>query len=322
MRFVVVGAGAIGSIVGGHLARTGHDVLLVGRPAHVEAINNNGLRIWRPERTYVVQVPAIDEVDRIGFREDDVVLLCVKGQDTEAALDQIERAGGTDVPLFCCQNGVVNEEVAARRFPNVYGVVVNVPGQFHEPGTVYNPSRNFAGNLGVGRYPDGLDDCAREVQAAFARATFKGGVWANVMAYKWRKYLGNLANSVGAITDNRDIDNKVATVLRDEAQAVIDAAGIEVVSPAQKERDMGLVGREMARPPLAKTGGSSWQSLLRRTGSIETGPLNGYIAELGARHGVPAPANARITEIAEEMAAKREPPGKYSADELLALLTA
>ena len=321
MRFIVLGAGAIGSIIGGRLARSGHDVILIGRPAHVAAINSDGLRIWRPERTYVIRVPAVDSPDQIEFGRGDVVLLCVKGQDTPQALEQLEAAAGTDVPLFCCQNGVVNEEVAARRFARVYGVVVNVPGQFHEPGIVYNASKVFSGNLGVGRYPEGLDDLALRVQESFSRATLRGGAFPNVMAYKWHKYLGNLVNAVGAITDNRGDLAKVTDLLRDEAWAVIRAAGIEVKTRAVYEQDMRLAGRESARPPLAATGSSSWQSLLRRTGAIESRQLNGYIAELGARHGVAAPANARITEIAEDMARRREPPGKYSVDELFDLLS-
>ena len=321
MRFIVLGAGAIGSIIGGHLARTGYEVILVGRPDHVQAISADGLRIWRPERTYVVQIPAVDTPNRINFGSDDVILLCVKGQDTSPALDQLEAAAGADVPVFCCQNGVVNEEIAARRFGNVYGVVVNVPGQFHKPGIVYNSSKGYAGNLGVGRYPEDLDDLACRVFEAFGCATFKGGVWPNIMAYKWRKYLGNLINAVGAITDNRGDLEKVATVLRDEAWAVIQAAGIEVVPGTKYEQDMGLLGREMDKPPLATTGSSSWQSLFRSTGSIESRQLNGYIAELGRRHGVSAPANARITEIAGDMARNHEQPGKFSVDELLHLIT-
>src|ERR1700719_430332 len=93
MRFVIFGAGAIGSGMGGHLHRTGHDALLVGRPAHVERIRQYGLRLITADQTYTLPVPAVSRAEDIGFADGDVVLLCVKSQDTDRALvDKIGRA--------------------------------------------------------------------------------------------------------------------------------------------------------------------------------------------------------------------------------------
>ena len=111
MRFVVFGAGAIGSGMGGHLHRTGHDALLVGRPAHVERIRQHGLRLITADETYTVPVPAVSRPEDIGFTDDDVVLLCVKSQDTDRALVDIRAAGGDprSLPILCCQNSITNE---------------------------------------------------------------------------------------------------------------------------------------------------------------------------------------------------------------------
>ncbi|HEY7294600.1 MAG TPA: 2-dehydropantoate 2-reductase N-terminal domain-containing protein, partial [Dehalococcoidia bacterium] len=130
MRFVVYGAGAIGSGMGGHLHRTGHDVVLVGRPAHVERIRSQGLQLVTPERTYTLQVPAVSRAEEVGFRAGDVVLLCVKSQDTDAALVEIRAAGGDpqSLPIFCCQNSITNEPAALRYFRRVYGVLIVIPG--------------------------------------------------------------------------------------------------------------------------------------------------------------------------------------------------
>ena len=65
--------------------------------------------------------------------------------------------------------------------------------------------------------------------------------------------------------------------------------------------------------------GSSWQSLMRRQGSIETDYLNGEIVFLGRKHGIPTPFNAVLQRVANEMAAARDLPGKYSAEELFAM---
>src|SRR5258708_3917793 len=94
MRFVVFGAGAIGSGMGGHLHRTGHDVLIVGRPAHVNRISQHGLQLVTDEQTYTLAVPAVARAEDVHFTPDDVLLLCVKSQDTDRALVEIRAAGG------------------------------------------------------------------------------------------------------------------------------------------------------------------------------------------------------------------------------------
>ncbi|MBM4435932.1 MAG: NAD(P)-binding domain-containing protein [Actinobacteria bacterium] len=147
MRTVVFGAGAIGSVIGAQLARAGQDVVLIARPAH--AINAHGLKLWRPEGEQLVRVPATTALAQLDLLHRDlVVLLCVKGQDTTAALAQIADAIGTRTPVFCCQNGVGNEALAARDFSRVYGVVVNAPGQFHEPGVCTTPATTSQATLG------------------------------------------------------------------------------------------------------------------------------------------------------------------------------
>ena len=94
MRYVIYGAGAIGSGLGGHLFRTGHEVVLVGRPGHVERIRQDGLELITPAETYRLRVPAVSSAEDVGWRDGDVVLLCVKSQDTDRALVEIRAAGG------------------------------------------------------------------------------------------------------------------------------------------------------------------------------------------------------------------------------------
>ena len=75
MRFVVFGAGAIGSGMGGHLHRTGHDALIVGRPAHVNRIRQHGLKLVTDEQTYTLSVPAVARAEDVNFTSNDVLLL-------------------------------------------------------------------------------------------------------------------------------------------------------------------------------------------------------------------------------------------------------
>src|SRR3954452_17851988 len=174
MRFVIVGAGAIGSGIGGHLHRSGHDVLLVGRPAHVERIRQEGLQLVTADETYTLPVSAVSSIEGVGFTEGDVVLLCVKSQDTDHAPVEIRAAGGDPqrLPILCCQNSITNEPAAARYFRRVYGVLIVVPGVFLEPGVVLNPSLGNAGFVEIGQFPAGTDQLSDEVAGALRRASY------------------------------------------------------------------------------------------------------------------------------------------------------
>ncbi len=120
MRFIVLGAGAIGGVVGGRLAQHGHDVVLIARGANYEAIRDNGLRIESPDDAVTLRIAVVDNPSSVSWRDDDILLLATKTQDTEPALSALASAPST-LPIFCAQNSVANEPMAARRFSEVYG---------------------------------------------------------------------------------------------------------------------------------------------------------------------------------------------------------
>ena len=317
-RFVIYGAGAIGSAIGGHLFRTGHETVLVGRPAHVAAIERDGLQLITPAEPYRLRVPAVSSAVAVGFRDGDVVLLCVKSQHTEGALAEI-RAGGGDpqgLPIFCCQNSVTNEPAAVRFFRNVYGVLVVVTGIFLEPGVVHNPVRGNAGVLEVGRFPEGVDEMASEVEGALAKASF--GAWANprVMEAKGAKLLGNLGNALGAITDGAGDSKAFLAAVRAEAEACLRAAGVPFESRESFDARMKQSRGTNELPPGVRNLGSTWQSLMRGTGDVEADYLNGEVVRLGRIHGIGTPHNEVLQELSNQMAARGEKPGKYSAQDL------
>lgn len=339
MRTIIYGAGAIGGTVGGHLARAGYDVVLIGRPGHVAAIRRDGLRFVTPTGTHTLRVPAVTHPAEIDWRPGDVVFLCVKGQNTAEALRDLQAALAQpahhatrttpdvprltfDVPLFCLQNGVRNEELAARVFARVYGVMVRVGGVYLQEGEVI-ARRDPPGLLIIGRYPSGADELAEAVAGQLRAAGFTAPVTPDVMAYKWGKLLSNLANAVGAITDagGEDPDHaRIVGAARREAEALMRQAGIRWVPPQEIEQQYPEVGREVRGKVSVRAGSSTWQSLARGQGSVESDFLNGEIVRLAARLGATAPVNAGLARIASEMAARREKPGRYSAKELAALL--
>ena len=317
-RVIIYGAGAIGGVVAGQLTLAGSDVILIGRPGHVNAIRENGLRFITPTATHLLQLPAVTSPEEISFGPEDVVLLCVKGQNTDEALRDL-RAVVEDVPVFCFQNGVRNEEIATRYFPGVYGVMVRVGGVYVTDGEVI-ARRDPPGWLIMGRYPAGKDDLVEAVAVGLRDAGFHVLVTPDVMPFKWGKLMGNLANAIGAITDERGGDNiRVARATHQEARQILVRAGIRWIGGEELAQQWPEITIKPRGSLNTKEQSSTWQSLARRQGTVETDFLNGEIVRLAEQLGVQAPVNETLLRISQQMATKHELPGKYSSTELCRL---
>ena len=324
MRYMVLGAGAIGGTLGGHLHRAGREVVLIARPAHATAIGARGLRLVTGDADYRIEVPAVASVAAAApFGSEDVVLLTCKAQHTVAALGELRAAGAPPtLPIVCCQNAIWNESHAQRVFANVYGAVVFVPGFYLDPGEVINARVGHYGYLELGRYPAGTDALCARVVEDLAAAGFAAAVNPAVMRAKGAKCLGNLANAVAAITGSQRGAETFMTRARDEARRVWRAAGFdfeesEEFDVRRKERYLGSDRWPRDHGP-PRQGGSSWQSLLRGAGSIESEFLNGEVVRLGRLLGIRAPYNEVLWRRAERMARDRTPPGRFTIGELTA----
>ncbi len=322
MRYVILGAGAIGGTLGGHLLRAGREVVLIARPAHAAAIRAGGLRLVTGDSDQRLPVTAVDSAAGAApFGPGDAVLLTCKAQDTVAALGELRAAGAPpELPVVCCQNAIWNESHAQRVFTAVYGAVVFVPGVFLQPGEVINARTGHYGYLEVGRYPAGADQLCATLVADLAAAGFAAAPNPAVMRAKGAKCLGNLANAVTAVTGTHRGAAAFMARARGEARRVWRAAGIDFEDPdkfaARRERRYRGSDRwpRDCGPPAR--GGSSWQSLTRGAGSIESEFLNGEVAQLGRRLGIPAPCNEVLWRRAEEMARAGAAPGRFTIDQL------
>jgi len=321
MRFIVYGAGAVGGVVGARLAQHGHDVVLIARGAHADAIERDGLLVRSPTAEVTIDLPLVRRPADIGFEASDVTLLAMKSSDTVAALDELRKATPPDHPVCCLQNGVFNERAALRRFANVHGVCVMLPTAHIDPGVVEAFSAPVTGLLDIGRVPNGIDDVTQGVAEAFAASTFSAFARDDIMRWKYRKLLLNVNNAVQATCGFEGAGAELARLVSEEANAVLAAAEIDCASP---EEDAERRGSIMSGKPTGGErtgGGSSWQSLERRTGSIETDYLNGEITLLGHLHRVPTPANELVQRVAAEMAAGRQAPGSADGDALVSQLS-
>lgn len=320
MRFVVYGAGAIGGVVGARMFENGHDVVLIARGAHYETIRDHGLRIQSPDDDTTLQIPVVDHPSQLDLTSDDVIFLAMKSQDTLGACEALTACAPSNIGIACFQNGVENERAVLRHFAGTYAVCVMSPTAHTEPGVVLAQSAPVSGLLDIGRYPSGLDERAEGIAAALNASTFHSVARTDVMRWKYTKLLMNLANSIEAavVPDPRVGD--LVKLVRAEGEACLHAAGIDFAS---RDEDKERRGDRMDVRPVNgefRGGGSSWQSLARGTGTIETDYLNGEIVLIGREHGVPTPANELMQRTANRLAIEGAPPKSVPVESLLAQL--
>ncbi|HEY2508333.1 MAG TPA: 2-dehydropantoate 2-reductase N-terminal domain-containing protein [Streptosporangiaceae bacterium] len=334
MRYIIIGAGAVGGTIGARLQQAGYEVVFAARGRHQEELRDRGLTFATPDGTVTLPVHVVSDPGGLTLRGDDVLILTVKTQDAGEALAswawQPVGAGvaADALPVFCALNGVASERIALRRFRHVYGVCVWLPATHLEPGVIEAQGAPMSGLLPVGRYPAGTDETVLQVSADLGASRFLAPASADVMRWKYTKLLSNLANSVEAMfgaTESGEQDApgaRLAARAREEATAVLAAAGIEYASQAEFAELRSDQVRMASVNGSRRGGGSSWQSLSRGAGSIEADYLNGEIVLLGRQHGVPAPVNELLRQKANEFARQRRAPGSITADEIAALLTA
>jgi 2-dehydropantoate 2-reductase len=315
MRFVVFGAGAIGGVVGARLHQAGHPVSLIARGAHGEAIRQHGLTLTDPAGSSVLDIEGVGSPSELGWEGDEVVLLATKGQDTAGALGALRAAAPHGTPVVCMQNGVANERRALRLFENVYGAVVMVPAAHIEPGVVESHASRLTGIIDVGRYPSGADGAAEKITAALRESRFDSCARDDVMRLKYAKLLLNLANAVGAICKAGPDNERVIEVARDEGRAAFIAAAISFDAPevSDVKGRWERIGVQTDR----RSGSSTWQSLARHAGEVETDYLNGEIALLGRLHGVATPVNAALCRLAARVAREGVGPQTLTAGDVL-----
>jgi 2-dehydropantoate 2-reductase len=253
----------------------------------------------------------------VDWREDDAVVLAMKTQDTEPALNQLALAAPGAIPIVCAQNGVENERLALRRFAHVYAQAVMLPATHLEPGVVQaNSGSAITGILDTGRYPAATDAFAERFTADLEASGFSSKPDPKVMRKKYAKLLMNLGNAYQAACE--DANRDVVAEARAEGVACYRAAGIDFAS---EDEDRARRGDLIRIAPIAgqrRSGGSSWQSLARGHRTIEADYLNGEIVMLGALHGVPTPVNRVLQRVANRLAAAGSPPGAMTLRDLRA----
>jgi 2-dehydropantoate 2-reductase len=323
-KIAVLGAGAVGSLIGGLLARAGEDVTLIARPAHVKAISADGLHIEGVLGDLVIAVKAAEALD---FRPD-LTLLAVKSQDLESAC-QLYRDYLQDCLVVTLQNGVRSDEIAARLLPkeNLLSGVVMMNVQFLQPGRI---TYARSGALVIGKAFGQNNQQTADVQSTLNRAV-RTHISHDIQGAHWTKLLvNNLANGLEAMTGlpireclrHAEL-RKIGILALREGRQVIEKAGIRlgplpgVPGPALRliihapyPIAAWILNRSMGS---LNTLSSTLQSL-RRGQPTEIDYLNGEIARLGQQIGVATPLNSKVVELVKDV----EKSGRfYSPDDII-----
>ncbi len=334
MRFIIHGAGAVGSLVGGWLADSGAEVVLIARDAHADAVNQHGLHIRSVKGDRVVKLPAVTSPNQIAPRAEDVLFLTVKSSQTAASVQSLREVFPEETPIFCLQNGVRNEELAARRFLTVYGAMAGVSATMISPGVISHTLNHL---ISLGNYPLGCDEFGLDIAAQLEKAGFRVTTHESIMAVKWSKLILNLHNATFSIIDKHlqyglasPVISRFMADVEEEGLHALDIAGISVAdtnNPIEFPKRLAELRSTSEDPeklaqaeeiPLElRTYPSTWMDLKRKRGETEAGYFNGEIILLGEKYGVPTPYNSTLLNIIETMAAEGTEPGLYSIEELM-----
>ena len=341
MRFLFIGAGAIGTYVGGSLALAGHDVVFTEQPDAAAAITASGLTLSRGgHATQVRQFEIFGSPDEaLASGDFDVAVCALKSFDTESAVSGLVATGRPVPPVLSLQNGVANELVLRRLLGADRVIAGTVTTAIGKPGFGQVVEERLRG-IGIA-----LDHPLGErLVSALNDARLNAVGYREPDAMKWSKLFTNLqGNATSAILDEtvlalfsdpRSYDIELA-VLR-ECLAVMKGLGLRPVDlPGTPVRALALstrLPRFVAKPILTRALGASRGDkmpsfhidLYSGRGRTEVRFLNGAVAENGERLGVPTPMNRMLTDTLEALSSGEVPRDTYRHDpaKLQALLAA
>jgi 2-dehydropantoate 2-reductase len=301
-RIAVVGAGAVGGYFGGMFARAGAPTVFVGRRHFADAVNSRGLVLDKSQGLERIRARATTEMSAV--RDCSLILFCVKANDTRETANQLAPFLRPDATVVCLQNGVDNaDQVRAAASVVVLPASVYVAVSMPEPGRVKHLAR---GDLIIGP----PSEKTTEVANLFIDAGIPCRISDNIEGELWVKLLCNCAlNAIsalgharyGEIAQNSDAKLLMQHIV-DEVLAVGHGGG--VVLPGIRGRESGMAAAMEIATQMADALSSTAQDL-NRGRPTEIDSLNGYIARVGAKLGIPAPVNHALftlVKLAEQKA--------------------
>ena len=321
MKFVVVGAGAIGAYVGAALARGGADVTLLARGDHLRAMQERGVRVVSPRGDFEAHPPATDDWDVIA--EADVVFLGLKAYSLPAVADRLAELLAPEADVIAAQNGIpwwyfqshggpldglvlqsVDPDGAVGRAvptSSIVGCVVYVSTEIAAPGVIHHVEGT---RFSLGRPDRRIDDRLQVIAAAFKRGGLKAPLEEDLRNEIWLKLLGNATfNPVSAITRATLGELGSTPAMR----AMLGTAFEEIAAVAQRLGVTFQVSVERRLEAGFAVGDHRTSMLqdLEHGKPLEYQCMTGAIVELAPRLAVPVPSIAGLHACIELIDLKR-----------------
>lgn len=314
MKLLFLGAGAIGTYVGGSLASVGHEIAFVERPDVAYQLSVRGLRVRRADGTAINAGGAFysSPADALAAGPHDAVVVALKSFDTADAVDSLVATGLVVPPVLSLQNGVDNERVIAERVGEDRVITGTVTSAVGKPGMGEAVEEKHRG-IGIA-YGGGLSE---QLIVALNQAGLAARCYRDARAMKWSKLLTNLTgNATSAILDMSVAElfadsrlYRVEIAVLRECLAVMRAMGLRAVDlPGTPVRALAFAARRLpgfiAQPTLTRALGSGRGDkmpsfhidLHSGRGRSEVDYLNGAVARHGDRLGIPTPVNRVLTD--------------------------
>ncbi len=324
----IVGAGSIGLSLGGRLARAGERVCVVTRRAEAaEALNARGVTVrdLADDKSFSARVEAVPSPDALpDAARRGTIVLCMRTTELDGGAFDLVRTAPHAL-FVCAQNDVDNEARVASLADRVAGLVFRQTCTRQDDTRVYT---HGAGRIVLGDHPRGCGPRLEPLACAAERAGFSVGRSPAIERDKWLKLCINLMSTPNALVQRADHTTsafvEVKARLLDEAADVLAAAGIDAHPCDANDRTLA---EEAAYQRASLAGGTSaralpvynavWRALDDRRLGLEADRFHQRIIDLGTRHAVPTPANARA--LAALLGARKHGHGPESigAEELL-----
>jgi 2-dehydropantoate 2-reductase len=303
-KIYVLGAGAVGCYFGGMLARAHLDVTFIARPQRVEALNTSGLEMDCKAFHETVRVKASSDLSTL--KDADLVLLSVKSLDTERTLAEVKSVLPSKAVILSLQNGVANIDIASKIITNpVYAAVVYVAAGMIGQSTMKHHGRGelLVGSLGVASPTD--DQNLSEICKLFEGTGVPCSIAPQIKRDMWLKFLVNCSfnaiSGIGQISYGEMVKSPAIVKLIEEiTKEFLAIAALEDVNITMAEAF--AANDSIARTMVTQV--SSTAQDLAKGKMTEMDFLNGYIVELGKRHGVPTAYNESVHALVKMMESK------------------
>jgi 2-dehydropantoate 2-reductase len=335
MRVLIIGGGAIGSMLSVKLASTGQEITVAERSPLAATLAEQGLRLVESDGGVKNVRVAVETSITAALADEktfDLALVAVKAYHTESVAQELQDVGPPAMPVLTVQNGVGNEELLAEYLPEtpILSGALTTPVEVIAPGHVKVARSSFRFGVAPGPRSGSVDDIA----AMLTAAGFKTQVFADYQALKWSKLLMNmLANAQSAILGYTPAEIFARPDLGDlevlawrEAMAVMQALGVSpvalggyplpLVTPPVRHLPLAIIRPILARFIVGGRGSkmpSFYYDLHpQRRSHSEVGWLNGAVAQQGERLGIPTPVNATFDRVLQNLISGEADPADWA----------